>query len=217
MAPTYTLGPVRSPGDDCTISRSTAWSLPSRRLDSTRLPSWTRISWASARVTRITSQLILDGRSGLGMLVNSPEVQSPYTRVGPAIAAYQEIDLWRPFLHRFPDGERKFVHWSFWPSTVFTAEAARDLVDLFRNDRQLREIMEQTRIWASEEVVLPTLVALLGYEIAPNPCSYDYVRYRMPYSLTEADVALSRPDVFWIASRPAPVRRSAASASPAKA
>jgi predicted O-methyltransferase YrrM len=141
---------------------------------------------------------ILDGRSGLGMLVNSPEVQSLYTRVGPAMAAYQEIDLWRPFLHRFPDGERKFVHWSFWPSTVFTAEAARDLVDLFRNDRQLREIMEQTRIWASEEVVLPTLAALLGYEIAPNPCSYDYVRYRMPYSLTEADVALSRPDVFWI-------------------
>ena len=141
---------------------------------------------------------ILDGRSGLGMLVNSPDVQSPYTRVGPAMAAYQEIDLWRPFLHRFPDGERKFVHWSFWPSTIFTAEAARDLVDIFRNDRQLRQIMEQTRIWASEEVVLPTLAALLGYEIAPNPCSYDYVHYRMPYSLAEADVALSRPDVFWM-------------------
>src|SRR4029077_6169384 len=77
---------------------------------------------------------ILEGRSGLGMLVNSPDVQSPYTRVGPARAACQEIDLWRPFLHRFPDGERKFVHWSFWPSTIFTAEAARDLVDIFRND-----------------------------------------------------------------------------------
>jgi hypothetical protein len=141
---------------------------------------------------------LIDSQSRPGMLVNSPGVQPSCTRVGPAMAAYEEVELWRPFLRRFPDGERKFVHWSFWPSTIFTAEAARDLVDMFRNDRQLRQIMEQTRIWASEEVILPTLAALLGYEIAPNPCSYDYVRYRMPYSLEEVDVALSRPDVFWM-------------------
>jgi hypothetical protein len=140
----------------------------------------------------------LDSRSGLGMLVNAPGVQPPHTRAGPALAAYQEVELWRPFLRRFPDGEQKFVHWSFWPSTIFTADAARDLVNLFRNDGQLRQIVEHTRIWASEEVILPTLTALLGYEVAPNPCSYDYVRYRTPYSLAEADVALGRPNVFWM-------------------
>jgi hypothetical protein len=140
----------------------------------------------------------LIGRSGLGMLVNAPGVQPAQTRIGPAIAAYQEMELWRPFLRRFPAGEQKFVHWSFWPSTIFTADAARDLVTLFRNDGQLRQIMEQTRIWASEEVILPTLIALLDYEVAPNPCSYEYVRYRVPYSLAEAEVALSSPTVFWM-------------------
>lgn len=141
---------------------------------------------------------LLEGRSRVGLLSNSPAVQPAGKAAGPAVAAHQEIELWRPFLQRFPDGERKFVHWSFWPSTVFTSEAARALVRLFRNDLQLRQIMAQTRIWASEEVILPTLVALLGYEIAPNPCNYDYVRYRSPYSLADADNALSRPDVFWM-------------------
>jgi len=141
---------------------------------------------------------LLNGRSRVGLLGNSPAVQTVCKAAGPAIAAHQEAELWRPFLQRFPDGEQKFVHWSFWPATVFTCDAARNLVDLFRNDSQLREIMAQTRIWASEEVILPTLAALLGYEIAPNPCSYDYVRYRVSCSLTDADVALSRSDVFWI-------------------
>jgi hypothetical protein len=140
----------------------------------------------------------LISRSELGMLVNAPGVQPAHTCIGPVIAAYQEVELWRPFLRRFPAGEQKFVHWSFWPSTIFTADAARDLLNLFRNDGQLRRIMEQTRIWASEEVILPTLTALLGYEVVPNPCSYEYVRYRVPYSLAEAEVALSCPTVFWM-------------------
>ncbi len=142
--------------------------------------------------------VFMNGRTGLGMLVNTPGVQPPQTRVGPAVAAYQEFELWRPFLRRFPDGERKFAHWSFWPTSIFTADAAHDLVNLFRHDRQLSQIMERTRIWASEEIILPTLAALLGYEIGSNPCSYEYVRYRTPYSLAEADAALSRRDVFWM-------------------
>jgi predicted O-methyltransferase YrrM len=140
----------------------------------------------------------LDCQSRVGVISNSPEVQSASQATGPAVAAHQEFELWRPFLKRFPDGEEKFVHWSFWPSTVFTMEVARDLVGLFRNNAQLRQILAQTKIWASEEVILPTLAALLGYEIVQNPCSYEYVRYRSAYSLTEADSALNRPDVFWI-------------------
>lgn len=140
----------------------------------------------------------LDSRSRAGLISNSPAVQTVGNALGPAIAAHQEIALWRPWLQRFPGGEQKFVHWSFWPSTIFTRNAARDLVDLFRDDLQLRAILAQTKIWASEEIILPTLAALLGYEIAPNPCSYDYVRYRVSYSLTDAEVALRRPDVFWM-------------------
>jgi predicted O-methyltransferase YrrM len=140
----------------------------------------------------------LNGNRRVGLIGNSPAVQSADNAAGPAIAAHQELELWRPLLQRFPRGEQKFVHWSFWPSTVFTRDAARDLVDFFRNDSQFRAIMAQSKIWASEEVILPTLAALLGYEIMPNPCSYDYVRYRVSYSLTDVDIALSRPDVFWI-------------------
>ncbi len=134
----------------------------------------------------------------VGMLGNAPTRQPSSTQVGPAVAALREVDLWRPWLRRFPAGEEKFVHWTFWPSTVFTADAARDLVQIFATDTQLQTIMRRTRIWATEEVILPTLVALLGYEIAANPCSYEYVRYRAPYSLSQIGVALAHPDVFWL-------------------
>src|SRR5215475_4830551 len=76
----------------------------------------------------------LNGRERIGMFGNSPEVQDRATTVGPAQAAFKEIDLWRPYLRRFPEGEQKFVHWSFWPSTIFTNQAAWDLTRLFATD-----------------------------------------------------------------------------------
>src|SRR5260370_20383901 len=124
--------------------------------------------------------------------------------IPPARVAHAEIDLWRPFLRRFPDGEAKFVHWSFWPSTVFTADAARALVKLFDEDEQLQAILRGTRLWATEEVVLPTLTALLGYRVVANPCSYDLVQYRAAYTVGQLDDALARPDVFW--AHPVPRR-----------
>lgn len=140
----------------------------------------------------------LNGRDKIGLLGSSPHVLHPSTHIGPVQAAFQEFELWRPFLRRFPQGEQKFAHWSFWPSTVITEPAARELTHLFSTDRQLQQIMEQTKIWATEEVILPTLIALLGYQIAANPCSYDYVQYRMPYAPHQVDAALSRQDVFWL-------------------
>jgi hypothetical protein len=136
-------------------------------------------------------------RPNTGLLGNSPGVQGAQTRVPPAAQAWREVELWRPFLKRFPRGEEKFVHWSFWPSTVFTADSARALVELFATDDQLREIMKASRIWATEEVILPTLVALLGFEVAANPCSYEYVKYRQHYTARQMDDALRRADVFW--------------------
>jgi predicted O-methyltransferase YrrM len=140
----------------------------------------------------------LGAHSRLGMLVNSPAPQPPDTSVGPAAAAFREIDLWRPYLRRYAGGEQKFVHWSYWPSTVFTSDAARDLTRLFASDAALKEILRRSRIWATEEVLFPTLAALLGYEIAASPCSYDYVRYRESYSTWHIEAALRRPEVFWV-------------------
>jgi predicted O-methyltransferase YrrM len=133
-----------------------------------------------------------------GILGNSSLVHLPGTNVGPAASAFHEIELWRPFLRTFPDGERKFVHWCFWPSTVFTADAARDLVRLFSTNDDLQSIMQQTRIWATEEVILPTLVALLGYEIDLNPCSYDLVQYRVSFTVGQIEAGLNRQNIFWV-------------------
>src|ERR1041384_798158 len=137
-------------------------------------------------------------KADTGLLGNSPCVQGARTRVPPAMQAWREFELWRPWLKRFAHGEEKFVHWTFWPSTVFTADAARALVDLFAKDVELQTIMCRSRIWATEEVILPTLVALLGYEVGANPCSYEYVKYRQHYTLRQLDAAFARPDVFWM-------------------
>jgi hypothetical protein len=90
----------------------------------------------------------LERRHNIGMLGNAPWPQPRGTAVPPAVTALKEIDLWRPLLRRFPDGESKFVHWTFWPATVFTA-AARDLTRLFAEDRQLRDILSCSAIWAN--------------------------------------------------------------------
>lgn len=150
----------------------------------------------SGYVDRIAQAL--DGHPDVGLLGNSPERQPRTTTIPPAKVAHREAGLWRPFLRRFPDGEAQFVHWSFWPSTVFTAAAAGALVELFDTDTQLRDLMQRTRIWATEEVLLPTLVALLGFRIARNPCSYDLVQYRKRYTVPQLRAALQRPDVFWV-------------------
>ncbi|HET8924275.1 MAG TPA: class I SAM-dependent methyltransferase [Candidatus Acidoferrum sp.] len=140
----------------------------------------------------------LDDMSNIGMLCSSLAPLDKNTINGPCRAAFDEIDLWLPLLKRFPDGEDKFFHWTFWPSTVFLAPAVRDLLKIARADHTIQEILATSQIWASEEVIFPTLVALLGYEIGQNPCSFDYVKYGAAYSLRQIEAALIQPDVFWV-------------------
>ncbi|MFN2416330.1 MAG: class I SAM-dependent methyltransferase, partial [Pyrinomonadaceae bacterium] len=140
----------------------------------------------------------LADKRGVGMLGNSPGPQTWNTHIAPAKSALREVGLWRPFLRRFEGGEAKFVHWSFWPSTVFTADAARALTTLFDSDAALQDIMRQTKIRATEEVILPTLVALLGFDVLANPCSDDYLKFRVRFTPRQLDAALAREDVFWV-------------------
>src|SRR4051812_16417162 len=100
------------------------------------------------------------------MLTRKPEKKRADDKTNyVASLAFKEYELWKPLLQSFPNGEDKFVYWTFWPSTVFTLNAVLDLVKLFRENELLKEIMKQTEIWATEEVVFPTLVSLLGHEI----------------------------------------------------
>jgi hypothetical protein len=146
----------------------------------------------------------LASNPGAGLLgnVQAPGGSAPPTP--PAAHALKELELWRPFLKKFPRGESQFVHWTFWPSTVFSAEAARELVKLWDTDAQLRDILSRSRIWATEEVLFPTLVALLGHRVLTSPCRYDVVKYRVRYSVPELDAAMARQDLFW--AHPVPRR-----------
>jgi hypothetical protein len=136
--------------------------------------------------------------TGIGLLSSDPSHQDATTRIPPAATAHQEIELWRPFLHRFADGERAFVHWSFWPSTVLTADALGAVVDLFDHDDELRRILAASRLWATEEVLFPTLIKLLGFRVEANPCRHRWVKYRVPYPPGEVDAALRDPAAFWM-------------------
>lgn len=140
----------------------------------------------------------LADRPGVGMLASASSRQPRETRVAVAAAAWREAALWQGYCRRFESGEEKFPHWTFWPSTVFTAAACRDLVRTFDEDEELARVLAVSRLWATEEIVLPTLVALHGHEIAQSPFSYDLVRYRVVPTPRELPVAMSRSDVFWI-------------------
>ena len=111
--------------------------------------------------------------------------------------AWREFDLWRPFLRRFVHGERCWPTWTFWPGTVFTREAAADLVEL-ANDPQLVALLARTRLWATEELVVPTLVALRGHRVVPTPLRDDLVRFRVHWSQEQVASASRQPELFWV-------------------
>lgn len=141
----------------------------------------------------------LNSQNNVGMLSSMPDkVENDSLLVHPATQAFREYNLWKPFLKTFDKGESKFVHWTFWPSTVFTYGAARDLVHLIKTNYQLKSILQRTKIWASEEIILPTVTSLLGYEIALNPCSYNFVKYKKEFTIGEASEALNQTDAYWI-------------------
>ena len=134
----------------------------------------------------------------LGMLGQVPIIIDENTKIDPAITAYKEKELWQPFLEKLPNGKNAFLYWTFWPSTAFTYKASIDLVNLFRTNSELNEILNQTKIWASEEIILPTLTIALGYTIKSNPCTYNYVKYRSKYSNLDIKIALETENSFWI-------------------
>jgi hypothetical protein len=151
-----------------------------------------RRGWSRALATALRA------RPKAGMFGSAPGRQPPGTPYGTPRAAYAELDLWRPFLRRFERGEAAFGHWTFWPGTVFTGAACAAITELVDREPALRSLLERTRIWATEEVVLPMLVALLGFETARAPGSPEFIRYGAPHTSEDVEAALARPDVFWM-------------------
>jgi predicted O-methyltransferase YrrM len=140
----------------------------------------------------------LRSSDGVGMFVTDPVVQTRETTVGPVRAAWQEFSLWEPLLRYFGKDDRDFANWTFWPATVFTSHAAKALLDLVRSNGLAREVLERTGIWATEEVIFPTLVSLLGFELRTNPTNTAYVQYGATFSPDDVLAAIDTPDAFWM-------------------
>jgi hypothetical protein len=140
------------------------------------------------------------GPGVLGVLANvaPPAAGRRRTRARATAAAWREGPQWEPFLRRFPRAAERFVCWTFWPAAVFSAQACQALVELWDADAVLREIVERSQIWPLEEIVLPTLVALLGMAIERTPFRCDFLLHRFDYRPEEADRALATPDAYWI-------------------
>ncbi len=131
------------------------------------------------------------------LLSSEPAHQGPWTQIAPARTAVSEIALWRPWLARFPDGEAKFVHWTFWPATAIGADVGRAILPLF-DDPQLQAILAVSRLWATEEVIFPTFAALLGFDVVRNCCRTDFVQYRTPWRAADLERAIASSDAFFI-------------------
>jgi hypothetical protein len=81
---------------------------------------------------------------------------------------------------------------------VFTAEAARALTTWFDDDAELRRIVAESRMWAKEQILFPTLTALLGFRVLPCPGSQEYIKYRVTYDPSDAQTALADERAYWI-------------------
>lgn len=138
-------------------------------------------------------------KSNIGLLSSKPaRINSPKTENHIAKQAFNEKKLWQPLLDSFPNGDKSFVHWTFWPSTVFSQPAVKDLVCLCKTNPLAEDILSNTKIWATEEVIFPTFVRLLGYEIVENPCSYEFVQYKKDFSLAQVEKAIQKTSSYWI-------------------
>jgi hypothetical protein len=156
-----------------------------------------RAGWSGVVAQQLAGKTRV-GMLGGGVAGAAPERQPKTTRVTPAIGAWQELPLWRPLLERFPNGEAQFPRWAAWPGMVFTAEAARALTSWFEEDEELRRIVAESRMWAKEQILFPTLTALLGLRVLPSPGSQDYIKYRVTYDPSDAQAALADERAYWI-------------------
>jgi hypothetical protein len=135
----------------------------------------------------------------LGLLSSNPKPFTPRDKENHiSLQAFKEWDLWEPLLNKIPGNKDKFVHWTFWPSTVFTRNAIEDIIHEIRENESLRNLIAKTRVWATEEVLFPTLIRSLGYEIAQNPCSHKFVKYKTAFSLTQLTQAIKQENAYWM-------------------
>jgi hypothetical protein len=116
---------------------------------------------------------------------------------------YEDRKVWMPYLAGFPHWEEAFVRWTFWPGTVLSADAARAISAEMKSEL-FATTLRQSRAWATEECVIPTISALLGFPEVLTPFNRDWCRYRTPWTTADIDKAASTKGAFFVH----PVQRS---------
>ena len=120
----------------------------------------------------------------------------------PQRTALREFWDWKPFLAKYEGAVDKFPLWTFWPATVFSRQASHALLDVYKSSGLLRSLLRRTRIFATEEVLLPTLVDALGFDLVRTPLDETCVCFRVPYTVDILKESLTVPDRFWMHSVP---------------
>lgn len=110
---------------------------------------------------------------------------------------HAEWAIWKPYLERYKNWKEAFVRWTFWPGTVVSADAARDIARELKSPA-LRDLLSHSKAWATEECIIPTVSYLLGYKEVLNPCNRHWCRFRTPWSEQDLEVAMQSEGAFFI-------------------
>lgn len=138
---------------------------------------------------------------GVGCLAThhvAPQVSIWTDHEGPCIASARAVARpWRERFSELPGGERSYGHWSFWPTTCFSSEAAWRISTLVLERPRLIERIDGSKVFATEELFLPSLTSAVDLEVAETPCDTTYVNFD---DRTAEDVskAQTTPGAFWM-------------------
>ena len=152
---------------------------------------------------------IMEQNPNLGMLQSSPA-----TPLWPSIlpdsfgnrrflahpqrTALTEFGNWRPFLSKCEGALDRFPLWTFWPGTTFSRQACCALLGLLESSLLLRAIIRRSRMFATEEIILPTLVDVLGFDLVRTPFDEACLCFKVAYTEDTLRESLSVPDRFWM-------------------
>lgn len=152
---------------------------------------------------------IMEQNPNLGMVRSSPAtplwpVNAPSSPGGRRFLAYPqrtaltEFRHWRPFLTKYGHTVDRFPQWTFWPGTMFSRQACRAILGLLESSLLLRALVKRSRIHATEEVILPTLVDALGFDLVQTPFDETCLRFKTRYSVDTLEECLRLPNRFWM-------------------
>lgn len=140
--------------------------------------------------------------SGLGMLSNSPGWKPRTFDNRTVRSAWDDVLRFRPWLAQFPESSDKWPHYTFWPGTVVARAGMHAILRRFGRDPVLTRLASETTMQVTEEILFPTLTALLGLRVDANPCRQDWVKFRPSFGPSDVERALAEPEAFFMHAVP---------------